>query len=49
MCPSNRIGAVDLYLTSHHGLDISGSDVLVLQTYRDERHFQRPDVASISR
>ncbi|MBI1875197.1 MAG: MBL fold metallo-hydrolase [Acidobacteria bacterium] len=29
MCPSNRIGTVDLYLTSHHGLELSGSDVLV--------------------
>lgn len=29
MCPTNRIGTVDLYLTSHHGLDISGSEVLV--------------------
>jgi beta-lactamase superfamily II metal-dependent hydrolase len=29
MCPTNRIGAVDLYLTSHHGLAKSGSPALV--------------------
>jgi beta-lactamase superfamily II metal-dependent hydrolase len=29
MCPTNRIGAVDLYLTSHHGLEKSGSPALV--------------------
>jgi len=29
MCPINRIGAVDLYLTSHHGLAKSGSPALV--------------------
>ncbi|MPY88185.1 MAG: MBL fold metallo-hydrolase [Luteitalea sp.] len=29
MCPNNPIGTVDLYLTSHHGLDQSGSEVLV--------------------
>ncbi|MEO6080277.1 MAG: MBL fold metallo-hydrolase [Steroidobacteraceae bacterium] len=29
MCPTNRIGTVDLYLTSHHGLAISGSSALV--------------------
>jgi competence protein ComEC len=29
MCPTNRIGTVDLYLTSHHGLNQSGSPVLV--------------------
>lgn len=29
MCPANRIGTVDLYLTSHHGLDRSGSPALV--------------------
>ena len=29
MCPTNRIGTVDLYLTSHHGLDKSGSPSLV--------------------
>lgn len=29
MCPINRIGAVDLYLTSHHGLEKSGSPALV--------------------
>ena len=29
MCPNNPIGRVDLYLTSHHGIDQSGSAVLV--------------------
>jgi beta-lactamase superfamily II metal-dependent hydrolase len=29
MCPTNRIGTVDVYLTSHHGLDRSGSPALV--------------------
>jgi competence protein ComEC len=29
MCPNNPIGAVDLYLVSHHGTDASGSAVLV--------------------
>jgi hypothetical protein len=29
MCPTNRIGTVDLYLTSHHGLAKSGSPALV--------------------
>jgi beta-lactamase superfamily II metal-dependent hydrolase len=29
MCPDNRIGTVDLYLTSHHGLAQSGSSALV--------------------
>jgi competence protein ComEC len=29
MCPNNPIGTVDLYLTSHHGIDRSGSAVLV--------------------
>jgi beta-lactamase superfamily II metal-dependent hydrolase len=29
MCPTNRIGAIDLYLTSHHGLAKSNSPALV--------------------
>lgn len=29
MCPNNPIGPVDLYLTSHHGIDQSGSEALV--------------------
>jgi len=29
MCPTNRIGTVDLYLTSHHGLAKSGARALV--------------------
>lgn len=29
MCPNNPVGTVDLYLTSHHGIDQSGSPVLV--------------------
>jgi beta-lactamase superfamily II metal-dependent hydrolase len=29
VCPANKIGAVDLYLMSHHGMDLSGSPQLV--------------------
>jgi competence protein ComEC len=29
MCPTNRVGTVDVYLTSHHGLERSGSPALV--------------------
>jgi competence protein ComEC len=29
MCPNNPIGTVDLYITSHHGIDQSGSPALV--------------------
>jgi len=29
VCPQNRIGTVDVYLTTHHGLAISGAPVLV--------------------
>jgi competence protein ComEC len=29
MCPANRIGRVDVYLVSHHGMDISNSPALV--------------------
>ena len=29
MCPMNRLGTVDLYLVSHHGLNISNSEVLI--------------------
>ena len=29
MCPTNRLGTVDVYLTSHHGLERSGSPALV--------------------
>ena len=29
VCPQNRIGIVDVYLTTHHGLAISGAAVLV--------------------
>ena len=29
MCPTNRLGTVDVYLTSHHGLAASGSPALV--------------------
>jgi competence protein ComEC len=29
VCPSNRIGPIDLYLTTHHGTDTSGPAVLV--------------------
>jgi competence protein ComEC len=37
MCPNNPIGKVDLYLTSHHGIDQSGSAALV--------HGLEPEVA----
>jgi competence protein ComEC len=37
VCPVNRVGTVDLYITSHHGLATSGSAVLV--------HALRPRVA----
>ncbi|MES1256518.1 MAG: hypothetical protein ABUS56_12960, partial [Acidobacteriota bacterium] len=37
MCPANRIGAVDVLLGLHHGVDSSNSDVLV--------HAARPRVA----
>ena len=37
MCPSNRIGTVDLFVVSHHGQAISNSEVLV--------HAIRPRVA----
>ena len=29
VCPANKIGTVDLYLVSHHGMDMSGSPQLV--------------------
>jgi beta-lactamase superfamily II metal-dependent hydrolase len=29
MCPTNKVGTVDLYLVSHHGSDTSGSEALV--------------------
>lgn len=29
VCPNNKIGAVDLYIVSHHGSDLSGSPVFV--------------------
>lgn len=29
MCPNNPVGRIDLYLTSHHGVDRSGSAALV--------------------
>jgi competence protein ComEC len=37
VCPNNLLGPIDLYLTTHHGLDQSGADVLV--------HAIRPRVA----
>jgi hypothetical protein len=36
-CPVNRLGTVDLYLTTHHGAPASGAEVLV--------HALRPRVA----
>jgi len=29
MCPANKVGTVDLYVVSHHGLNVSNSEVLV--------------------
>lgn len=40
VCPRNLVGAVDLYLVTHHGLDRSGSPALV--------HAVRPRVAVMS-
>jgi beta-lactamase superfamily II metal-dependent hydrolase len=37
VCPNNRVGTVDVYLTTHHGLNLSGPRVLV--------HAVRPRVA----
>jgi len=37
VCPNNLLGNVDLYLTTHHGLDVSGSPAIV--------HALRPRVA----
>jgi len=37
VCPNNLLGTVDAYLTTHHGLNISGPEVLV--------HAVRPRVA----
>lgn len=36
-CPANRVGPVDLYVTTHHGMDASGPEALV--------HALRPRVA----
>lgn len=37
VCPANRIGTIDVYLTTHHGMDISGPAAIV--------HALRPRVA----
>lgn len=37
VCPANKIGTVDLYVTTHHGMDISGPEQMV--------HALRPRVA----
>ncbi len=37
MCPDNRLGTVDVYLSTHHGLDLSGPAAIV--------HALRPRVA----
>ncbi len=29
MCPNNKVGAIDLYIVSHHGSDLSGSPAFV--------------------
>jgi 23S rRNA (adenine2030-N6)-methyltransferase len=36
MCPINRLGTVDVYLTSHHGLEKSGSPALVQALLRPQ-------------
>ena len=36
-CPVNKVGTVDLYVTTHHGMDVSGPEALV--------HALRPRVA----
>ena len=36
-CPANKVGPVDLYVTTHHGMDVSGPEALV--------HALRPRVA----
>lgn len=28
-CPTNKVGAIDLYLTTHHGMNMSGSKTIV--------------------
>jgi hypothetical protein len=28
-CPANKVGPVDLYVTTHHGMDVSGPEALV--------------------
>ena len=40
MCPQNRLGIVDLWIVSHHGLNISNSEVLA--------HAIQPRVAIIN-
>ena len=40
VCPNNMLGTVDVYLTTHHGLNLSGPPVLV--------HAVRPRVAIIN-
>jgi competence protein ComEC len=37
VCPNNKVGAVDVYLSTHHGMDLSGSPAIV--------HALRPRVA----
>lgn len=29
VCPNNKVGKVDLYITTHHGMDMSGSEAIV--------------------
>jgi competence protein ComEC len=40
LCPTNRVGAIDLFVVSHHGLAVSNSEVLV--------HGIRPRVAVVN-
>jgi len=34
VCPNNRVGTVDVYLTTHHGLNASGSPAIVHAVHR---------------
>jgi beta-lactamase superfamily II metal-dependent hydrolase len=40
LCPTNRVGSIDLFVVSHHGLAVSNSEVLV--------HGIRPRVAVVN-
>jgi len=51
MCPNNPIGTVDLYLTSHHGIDQSGSAARcghAQQRLQGRRHSNHADPAHLA-